>query len=394
MKKIFSIMLAACFSFNTLAQAPEDWAQIEAKAQGQSVYFNAWGGSEVINNYLGWAAEQLKKNHNVTLIHVKVNDAADMVKRIETEFNANKTQDGSIDLIWVNGENFQRLKEQHLLYGPWVERLPNWQYVDSDKPVTIDFSIPTEGYESPWGTAQLTFIANRATISTPPKSAVELLEFARQHQGKISYPLPPDFHGTTFLKQLLIELSNQAPELQLPVTNDNFQRISQPLWEYLDQLHPLMWRKAGTFPASVSEMHRMLGDGELLLSMTFNPNEAANLVAQQQLPATVYSFGFSQGTIGNVHFVAIPQNARAKEGAQVVANFLLSPAAQARKADINIWGDGTVLDKTKLNQQQQALFNTDLTAGMIDPVPTLNEPHASWVDAIENEWLKRYGAHR
>ena len=49
------------------------------------------------------------------------------------------------------------------------------------------------------------------------------------------------------------------------------------------------------------------------------------------------------GTIGNTHFVAIPYNSSAKEGAQVVANFLLSPEAQARKLDPTVWGDPTVL---------------------------------------------------
>jgi putative thiamine transport system substrate-binding protein len=397
MRKRLTLALAAVLGFSTQIQAQtsepvrDNWSHMMTQARGQSVYFNAWGGSEVINNYLNWAAEQLKKEYGVTLIHVKVSDAANTVKRIETEFNAGKTAEGSIDLVWINGENFQRLQSQNLLYGPWVNAQPNWQYVAQDKPVTVDFSVPTEGYESPWGTAQLTFIANRTITETPPKSAMALLEFARQNPGKVSYPLLPDFHGTTFLKQLLIELSNYAPELQQPVTADNFQHISQPLWAYLDKLHPFLWRKAATFPATISEMHRMLGDGELSLSMTFNPNEAANLVAQHQLPPTVYSFGFSQGTIGNVHFLAIPKNSRAKAGAQIVANFLLSPEAQARKADITIWGDDTVLDKSKLSEQQQQLFNSNATAGLIEPVPTLSEPHASWVNAIEKEWITRYG---
>ena len=110
------------------------------------------------------------------------------------------------------------------------------------------------------------------------------------------------------------------------------------------------------FAASAAEMHRMLGDGELKVSMTFNPNEAANLIASRQLPATAYSFGFTGGTIGNVHFVAIPVNARAKAGAQVFANFLLSVEAQTRKADITVWGDGTVLDIARLPVAAQSLI--------------------------------------
>ncbi len=81
----------------------------------------------------------------------------------------------------------------------------------------------------------------------------------------------------------------------------------------------------------------MLANGTLRLSLTFNPMHAKQKVAKGQLPKDSYSFGFSNGMLGNVHFVTIPANASASAGAQVVANFLLSPAAQLRKADPAVW---------------------------------------------------------
>ena len=57
---------------------------------------------------------------------------------------------------------------------------------------------------------------------------------------------------------------------------------------------------------------------------------------------------FSGGTLGNTHFVAIPYNANAKEGALLTANFLISPEAQLRKQDPTYWGDPTVLSMAKL----------------------------------------------
>ena len=90
--------------------------------------------------------------------------------------------------------------------------------------------------------------------------------------------------------------------------------------------------------------------------------------------------------------MAIPYNARAKAGAQVVANFLLSPAAQARKADIAHWGDPTVLDVARLPAADRALFQTGNLPGLVTRgAPTLAEPHASWVDPLEKEWARRYG---
>ncbi len=93
-----------------------------------------------------------------------------------------------------------------------------------------------------------------------------------------------------------------------------------------------------------------------------------------------------------MHFLAIPVNAQAKAGAMVLANFLLSPRAQVRKADIKIWGDGSVLDRNKLPAGMQFRFGAPAPGGLAEQVPVLAEPHASWVDALEAEWLKRYGS--
>lgn len=371
------------------ALAHADWSRIQNETKGQTVYFNAWGGSEATNDYLSWAAKEAKTRFGIDVRHVKITDTAEVVKRVQTEVAAGRRTDGSIDLMWVNGENFSKLKKEGLLFGPWAQSLPNWGLVDLNKPVRSDFSVPTEGYESPWGTAQLTFIADRAKTPVPPRSAADLLSFAQANPGRVSYPKPPDFYGTTFVKQLLLELTPNKAPLQQAVTPGAFASATQALWAYLDQLHPSLWRHGQSFPASAAEMHRMLGDGELKVSLTFNPNEAANLIVTKQLPATAYSFGF---TGGNVHFVAIPVNAKAKAGAQVFANFLLSTEAQTRKADISVWGDGTVLDVSRLPAASQALIRKTAPGALSEAVPTLAEPHASWVEALEAEWLQRYGA--
>ena len=388
----FSTLAALALTVGASTAANADWSQIQNEAKGQTVYFNAWGGSEATNAYIAWAAQQAKTRYGIDVRHVKVTDTAEVSKRVQTEVSVGRTRDGSIDLMWVNGENFRHLKSGGLLFGPWAQSLPNWALVDLKKPVRTDFSVPTEGFESPWGTAQLTFIADRARTPLPPRSAAELLAFAKANAGRVSYPKPPDFHGMTFLKQLLLELSADPAALQQPVTPAAFAGATQALWTYLDQLHPVLWRRGQTFPASAAEMHRMLGDGELKLSMSFNPNEAAHLVASKQLPASAYSFGFTGGIIGNVHFVAIPVNARAKAGAQVFANFLLSAEAQTRKADLAVWGDGTVLDLAKLPPAAQSLMRKTAAGALAEVVPTLPEPHASWVTALEAEWLTRYGS--
>jgi putative thiamine transport system substrate-binding protein len=391
MKKTSSLAaLAIALALPTMAQA--NWSQIEKEAKGQTVYFNAWGGGDAINAYVAWAAKEAKSRFGVDVKHVKVTDTGDVVKRIQTEVEAGRKTDGSVDLLWVNGENFRKLKQGNFLFGPWAESLPNWRFVDLKKPVQYDFSVPTEGFEAPWGTAQLTFIADRAKTPSPPRSSAELLSFAKANPGRVTYPKPGDFHGTTFVKQMLLEVTPDRAAFQKPYSADSFAKLTPPLWAYLDQLHPSLWRSGKAFPASAAEMNRMLADGELKVSLTFNPNEAANLIVAKQLPTTAYSFGLSGGTIGNVHFLAIATNAKAKAGAQVFANFLLSPEAQAKKADITQWGDPTVLDITKLPAPVQASLRKTVPGALQEDVATLAEPHASWVAPLEAEWLKRYSA--
>ena len=379
----------------TASPPPEPWADTLRAARGQTVYFNAWAGSERINAYVQWAAGPLLRDFGVKLQHVKINDAADVVKRVRAEKQAGRlATEGTVDLVWINGENFAAMKRDALLSAPFATSLPNFQWVDTlGKPTTlVDFSVPTDGLESPWGMAQLSFFADVQRLPKPPQSMAELLALARTQPGRISYPRPPEFMGTTFIKQALIEHAPDVPALSQAVTAQALQTQAAPLWRFLDALHPHLWRGGKQFVPSAAALRQMMADGELLLAITFNPNEAANEIAAKRLPATVQTWQFAKGTIGNTHFVAIPYNAPSKAGAQVVANFLLSPAAQARKADIDVWGDPTVLDVARLPAAERTRFESATRPGQLrQSAPALPEPHASWVDALEKEWTRRYG---
>jgi len=391
-RRAFSSLLATT-PFLASARAEESWAEIEAQARGQTVYFNAWAGSPQVNAYIAWVADEVNTRYGITLEHVKLTDTAEAVRRVRDEVKAGGQ--GSADLIWINGQNFHVMKEEQLLFGPFTEDLPNFALVDVDgKPTTIvDFAEGTEGLESPWGMAQLTFFADGAKLDTLPMSMMELLDLARDEPGRITYPAPPDFHGTTFVKQALAETIEDRAMLPLSIDKAEFTEATKPLFEFLDQLHPYLWREGKQFPQSQAQVTQMLADSELLVGLTFNPNEPANLVASGTLPATTTAWQNRGGTIGNTHFVAIPVNAKSRAAAEVVANFLLSPEAQARKADLKIWGDPTVLDMDKLTPAQRGLFSRAREPGAVkEPARTIPEPHGSWVPLIEAAWLERYGA--
>jgi putative thiamine transport system substrate-binding protein len=388
-----------CGLFVILSCSPafgSEWEDIVAAAAGQTVYFNAWGGSQPVNAYIEWAAGEVQKKYKIRLVHVKVTDIGDVVSRILIEKSAGKAAGGSVDLMWLNGENFKTMKENSLLYGPFSRKLPHYALADvKAKPnLLYDFTVPVDNLESPWGTAQLVFLYESRRVPEHPKSMPDLLAFLEKHPGKFTYPAIPEFHGTTFIKQALMELIEDPEVLNHPVNPADFEAQTRPLWDFLDRLHPLLWRNGKVFPAGASQMFSLLNDGEIYISLSFNPNAAANAVESGELPDTVRTYVHSSGTIGNAHFVAIPFNASAREGAMVFADFLLSPRAQAEKANPRIWGDPTVLDIQRLSPEDRALFEAiPKPAATLAPEElgrVLPEPHASWVQALEKAWLKKY----
>jgi putative thiamine transport system substrate-binding protein len=384
-----------------LAPLPLDATGLDdvlARARGQTVYFNAWGGSPAINGYIAWVAGQVRERFGVELVHVKLTDTAEAVARVLAEKAAGRHDGGTVDLIWINGENFKAMKDAGLLHGPITDRLPNFAFVDTrGKPTTlVDFTVPTEGYESPWGMAQFVLIHDSATVPQPPRSIAGLLAWAAAHPGRLTWPAPPDFIGTTFLKHVLYETVNDPTPLRRPADDAGFAAATGPLWQALDAARPHLWRQGRAWPGSGPALHQLLEDGEVDFSMAFNPAEASSLVAQGRLPPTTRTFILERGTIANTHFVAIPFNATAKAGAMVVADFLLSPEAQARKQDPTGWGDYTVLDLDALAPEDRARFEA-LPRGVatLPPEalkPVRLEPDPSWATRLEAAWRERYGS--
>ncbi|WP_029617736.1 ABC transporter substrate-binding protein [Pseudorhizobium marinum] len=400
---LIASVIAGIGSLNVLAAEADvkDWPAIEKAAVGQTVYFNAWGGSENINAYLEWVAAEMRERHDVTVTQVKLDDTGSAVAKVVAEKAAGRNEGGSVDLIWINGENFVSMKQQGLLLSPgWATSLPNWQYVDVENQPTIlaDFTEPTEGLESPWGGAKMVFFYDSARTDQNdlPDDTAQLLDWAKRNPGRFSYPAPPDFIGSSFLKQVLHEVTADPAKLAGPVDESTFDADVEPLFAYLDELHEVSWRSGKAFPQNYPDMKQKLADGELDIIFAFNPAEASGSVRAGELPETIRSFTFPGGTLGNTHFVAIPYNANAKAGALLTANFLISPEAQLRKQDPTYWGDPTVLSMEKLPEADRAAFQSlvlgvaTLPPGELGPV--IAEPHASWMDRIETEWRRRYAS--
>ncbi|WP_157981284.1 ABC transporter substrate-binding protein [Aliidiomarina sanyensis] len=356
----------------------DDWQVTLQEARGQTVYFHGWGGSTEANRYLRWAAQEIQQQYGVRLQHVRLGDVSESVALVRQEMVNNQAR-SAVDLIWVNGKNFHALKDVGALLGELSARVPNAALLDPEQPFTEDFGVPTDDYELPWGMAQFhLWIKNEELQEDGAVTPRSLLEYAQRNPGRITYPKPPEFHGTTFLKQLLLALSGDDPRLQAPITDEARSELFELLFTYLDTLHPYAWRQGQAFPNSAAEQQRLMLDGRLSMAPNFNPAALTGLQARGQVSNHVRQTSFGATAITNHHFLAIPKASVNQAGALVVLNFLLSEDAQRQKADPQIWGDPPVI---KFSESKDVV-------GM--PFPPAPEPHVTWHDALESAWRARY----
>jgi putative thiamine transport system substrate-binding protein len=388
------VLAALAFAPPALAQG-EDWPAVLGRARGQTVHWNAWAGDPRFNDYIAWVGAEVERRFGVKVEHVRLRDTGEAVARVVAEKAAGRTADGSVDLIWINGPNLASMQAQALLYGPFVDRLPNAAKVDwQGKPSTrIDFTLPVGGMAAPWLMAQVVFVYDSARLAEPPASMAALADWARAHPGRLTHPVARNFLGATFLKQALVELAPDPAALQRPADDAGYAAASAPLWAWYEALRPALWRQGKSFPENEAGQRQLMADGIVDLYISFNPAEGAIAVARNELPPTTRSFVLKAGTIGNTSFVAIPYDATAKEGAMVVADFLLSGPAQARAVDPDRLGMGTVLDVAALPPAHRAAFaETPHPPALLTPEALgkpLLEPHPSWMTRITEEWERR-----
>lgn len=336
-----------------------NWKDIVTKAKGTKVNFFMWGGDQGVNQYIDdWVAPQLKKQYNIEIKRYPM-DASQFINKLITEKKAGN-KSGEMDVLWINGENFKNAKQNNLLMGPITKVLPNFnQYVNSDSPDTkYDFGFPTGGYEAPWGKVQFVFAYDSSKISNPPKSIDSLLDWVKKNPGKFTYPAPPDFTGSAFIRTVLHEESKNYNAYLNKFDESLIKSDSAPLWKVLKEMKPYLWRNGNSYPQSLAQLEQLYKNGEVWMTMGYDEAEASNLIKKGEFPATTKTFVFDKGTLANTHFLAVPYNTPNPAGALVLINFLLSPSAQLEKMNLKYWGENTSLSVDRLSDKDKKIMDS------------------------------------
>lgn len=392
----FAMLVGACAAPDTAestGSGDRSWADVRADAEGQTVDLWMYGGDDRGNAYVDDVLAPAAADLGVTLRRVPVADTKDAMRRLLAE-RAAGDDDGSVDLVWVNGDNFATGQEAGAWLCGWSQDLPNMRYVAADDPlVTEDFGVAVDGCEAPWHKAQFTFAYDSARVADPPTTVPGLLEWAQSHPGRFTYPAPPDFTGSVFVRQTLYALSGGADAVPARFDQKAYDALTPAVWERLREVAPSLWREGRTYPRDQAALDRLYASGQVDFTMTYGPATLTQLVADGTFPSTTRVLPLEDGTIGNASFLAIPATSPDQAAAKVVANLALSPEQQVAKADPDVWGQFTVLDRDLLDPADAKAFAQLPDSPVVPPYDELSEnaqPELSsaWVAPLDDGWRR------
>ena len=367
------------------------WDEVLAEAEGQTVNMHMWSGNEAINEYMDTYVTDAAAELGITFNRVP-GDAPVIVNKVLGEKEAGQDSGGSVDMIWINGENFQTAKQADLVLCDWAQSLPNRQYIVESGAVNNDFGIPVDGCESPWGSAQFVFVYDSAKVEDPPNTIDELFEWIEANPGMFTYPAlgTQDFTGSVFVRHVLYDAAGGFENIPAEFDQETFDEIAAIAWERLNAIEPFLWREGQTYPQSKAELDNLFSNGEVAMTMTYGPDEVGPLVDDGIFPETTRQFVFDHGTIGNTNFVTIPYNANSQAGALAVANILLSPEAQLARQNSD-WGALPIIDVALTDMEEEFAARPQHPSVLSVAERSVNanpELNASYIPATEAGWVE------
>ena len=395
------LFLGACSDTSAAASSSQnysDWSAVLAQAKGQTVNFYAYGGDTVLNGFLsGFVADALAKD-GVTLRQVKITDTVDAVNKVLGEQQAGRTSGGSVDAIWVNGENFSTGVQAKLWSCGWDKSLPNSRYVDFTNPaVTNDFGVPVNGCEAVWQQADSALVYDSSALGAADVASVSsLLAWAKAHPGHFTYPALPDFTGSMAVRTILYgSLGGPAP-LAGAFDAAKYAPAATALWAQLNALEPSLWRAGSTYPQTQDAVEKLYADGEISAYFTYGPGAVADKVRNGLYPKSTRQAVPSPGNISNNSFVAIPGNAAHHAAALVLANVLQDP--QTQLALYKAEGTYPGIDIAKTDAATRAAFAAVPLDPSVLPLSQLTahaqpELASGYVTRLEKDWTTQVLQH-
>ena len=333
------------------------WEGVVSQAKGSTVNFFTCGGCPKYNNWIDkYLTPQLKALYDINLVRKPIVGPTSIALQLVEDQIAQKpgASNVSVDLIWLNLENFARLRNppaggKSNAYGPWAMKIPSAS--------NFDFSSPS-GYEFPYDGAQCVFIYNGNQITSAADlkliSTIDGLKtWITANKGKFTYAAPAtnaaggtgDYTGSAFIRHVFYTLA--APYTDFLSSSDTtalYNTRAPKFFQFLRDIEPFLYSAQSdstfvgrfkNYPTNNTMVDTLFARQSVYLTISYTPSYAADMVAKKAWDAALVNpqaYVLTSGTLANTNFVAIPANSKNKLGAVVAANFLGSPQANYYRA--------------------------------------------------------------
>lgn len=387
---------AGCSSSGSGATKPSaldvsSWSSVLSAARGQTVNLDMYGGDTTLNGFItGYVAMQLKKL-GVGLNQVKLTDTSDAINTVLGQKQAGKTTGGTVDMIWVNGDNFATGVQAHLWSCGWPQKLPNARYVNfADPAVANDFGTPVRGCEAVWQQADSALVYDSAKLQPSDVASLSaLFTWLHKHPGQFAYPAPPDFTGSMAVRTILYDTIGGPAALAGRFDAAHYRTAAAKLWPRLHSIAPDLWRHGDTYPQTQDQVQQLYGNGEISAFFTYGPGAIADQVRKGVFPVTTREAVPSVGNIANYSFLGIPANAAHRAAALVLANVLEAPATQLELYRLE--GSYPGIDLARTTPAIQRQFAATATSASVLPLDALTrhaqpELAAGYVTHLDADW--------
>lgn len=182
----------------------------------------------------------------------------------------------------------------------------------------------------PYRASSVLLAYNSKTVSTPPATLDDLLTWIKAHPGKFTYNAPSGGGSGYAFVQTVVDkfLSNDDRKALVASAAPSLESKWAPGLEALRQLNKYTYGQNGTYPANNAETLKDLATGLVDMGTVWSDQFSSALKAGT-MPANIKVVQIANPSLtGGASYLGIPNSSTNKVGARLLANWVLSPAAQ------------------------------------------------------------------
>ena len=182
----------------------------------------------------------------------------------------------------------------------------------------------------PYRASSVLLAYNSTNVKTPPKTLDDLLAWIKANPGKFTYNVPSGGGSGYAFVQTVVDkyLSNADRSTLVQGVNTSLQTKWAAGLETLRSLNAYTYGKNGTYPANNAETLKDLATGLVDMGTVWS-DQFASAVKAGTMPSNIKVVQISNPSLtGGASYLGIPRSSNNKPGAYLLANWVLSPAAQ------------------------------------------------------------------